>query len=193
MTGAVSSGEAQAAAARGALRFERITPGTWEAPSTYRAQYDGFVLAYVSYPSSATKSSLGTGYATVRDTWAYVTGGNMGYFGPAWAYYMTNDPQSLLLPVAAGETVRLAYDPISGMQTNPPYAFYYASLGTTRAAAINDDTPEAPFVPPPRPQPRDDTAVRRRVEEFVDSLERMIGTPIEASKRDRLLALGPMV
>jgi hypothetical protein len=175
-----------------AFFYTALTPGEWNNPKRYHAYANGFALGRIESPGSATKGCVCWGYGRTQDITVCATGGNMGYFGPSWAYYMTSNLHSFLLPVAGGDDFYIGVEQNRGhgQQTNAPYFFHWISFegGNALQSSRSDDAPEPDFVPPPRPV---DQLQNRR--EFIAILEEILGTPIDADTGRQLLELGPLI
>lgn len=168
---------------------QAITPGSWQTPAAFRAPTDGFAIGVIGNPASFTDGCMCWGFGQSNGVTVFVTGGNVGYFGPAWSDYMGSNPNSFILPVAAGATFYIAVQQgTAGQQSNAPYWFYWVPVGSGTVAGplLEYDQPGPDFQPPlPVTEGRPPTSSSL---EFITILERLLGKPIDETTRQQLLS-----
>lgn len=168
---------------------QAITPGSWQAPAAFRAPTDGFAIGVIGNPASYTDGCMCWGFGQTNGMTVFVTGGNVGYFGPLWGSYMGSNPNSFILPVAAGATFYVAVQQgTAGQQSNAPYWFYWVPVGSGTVAGplLEYDQPGPDFLPPlPVTGERPPSSSNL---EFVTILERLLGKPIDETTKQQLLS-----
>lgn len=168
---------------------QSITPGSWNSPASFQAPTDGFAVGVIGFPSSVTDGCMCYGYGQTGGMTVYVTGGNMGFFGPGWSDYMASNPHSFIMPVAANAMFYVAVMQGSGgQQSNAPYWYYWVPVGAGAVGSelVALDKPGRDFH---RPAPVKEQAIDRKTDrlEFIAILERIVGKPLDAVTKKQLL------
>lgn len=170
---------------------QSINPGSWSAPASFQAPTDGFAVGVIGHPSSYTDGCMCWGYGQSGGATVFVTGGNVGFFGPGWSDYMASNPNSFILPVAANAMFYIAVQQgSSGQQSNAPYWYYWVPMGagSVGQTLIAHEKPGADFVRP-APVQTQNTERKSTQLEFIAILERIVGHPIDDVTKKQLLAL----
>lgn len=164
-----------------------ITPGISPNWQGYTAPTDGFVIAYIGYPSSYTDGCICWGWGQANGVTLGVTGGNVGFFGPAWSSYMCSNPQSFTLPVSAGNNFYIKVQQgTAGQQSNAPYQFYWVPLGAGSVSAAPQQLAE--IGPDFVPVPETGSQIRHNIgDKFVEALEQFTGKKIDGETKKKLL------
>jgi hypothetical protein len=167
--------------------FQLITPGTqWHEPATYLPTTDGFAIGVISYPAYSSPGCMCYGYGQTSGVTVFATGGNVGFFGPRWGFYMSMNPNSFILPVQGGRNFYVAvHQNLNGQQIPAPYSFYWVPMGAGALELLAE--PGSDFVAPVWVDSTGVPGEATGAPEFVAVLERVLGKPFDEITKQQML------
>lgn len=173
-----------------------LATGTTIAQQNIVAKTDGFVTAYISWPSNVSKMSNAYAHIYSSGNWFLGLGGSTGTFGSSWVSTMVCNPCTMCIPVQAGTTFAITGQQLGGNQLNSTITFQWYPTGTAASAAETYEILDSSDVSIPNPPevPVPDMAKIReareeRAREFLGAFEAALDTSIDAATRDRLAAM----
>lgn len=163
------------------------------------AKTDGFVVAYIEYPTDISKMSNVVSQVFSSGVWFQDLGGSTGTFGAAWIDTMVANPSTMCVPVTAGTYFCYAGYQMSGNQLPSNIYYYWFSLGKVPAGEsafefVKNDDPSVPPVPP-APQvvlPDMHEIIKKReakADSFITKLEEVLDKPMNEKLKKSLAAL----
>ncbi|HEY0067517.1 MAG TPA: hypothetical protein VGB46_09140, partial [Flavisolibacter sp.] len=172
-----------------------LASGTNLPAKYFTAKTDGFIVSYTGYPENISKMSNTIAQLYSAGIWLQNLGGSTGTFGAAWSDTMVGNPNSMCIPVAAGNTGGYGGYQMSGNQQDSTMWFYWFALGT---AAMGEntfemlDSAEGQEPPPPRisHMPKENSAERESAAyDFVSRLEAAFDKQVAEELKHELTAM----